>query len=236
MITNEFKVNYNVTGEKRKDLVKAISEITGAKAEYLKAPTFAYLIDYMKVSKDGVLSFDDRADTEEVEHLLEELERRGFHAAPPEKPDDPEPKAEEAEKEKPLVGVTVSYPRSKIDDKTLDNFIKLAAAKEKLIKKAFGVDELPIQVTEDKVILPWFQFDPDNLDCLAYAAFIEKMVDLARTLKRVNAREKPVENEKYAFRCFLLRLGMVGNEWKETRKVLLQNLSGSSAFKGGASK
>ena len=134
------------------------------------------------------------------------------------------------------MGVAVSYPRSKIDDKTLDNFIKLAAAKEKLIKEAFGVDELPIQVTEDKVILPWFQFDPDNPDCLAYAAFIEKMVDLARTLKRVNAREKPVENEKYAFRCFLLRLGMVGNEWKETRKVLLQNLSGSSAFKGGASK
>ena len=147
----------------------------------------------MKVSKDGVLSFDDRADTEEVEHLLEELERRGFHAAPPEKPDDPEPKAEEAEKDKPPVGVAVSYPRSKIDDKTLDNFIKLAAAKEKLIKKAFGVDELPIQVTEDKVILPWFQFDPDNPDCLAYAAFIEKMVDLARTLKRVNAREMKTE-------------------------------------------
>ena len=55
MITNEFKVNYNVTGDKRKGLVKAISEVTGAEAEYLKAPTFAYLIDYMKVSKDGVL-------------------------------------------------------------------------------------------------------------------------------------------------------------------------------------
>lgn len=236
MTTNEFRVNYNVTGKRRKDLVQAISEIIGAKAEYLKAPTFAYLIDYMKVSKDGVLSFDDRADTEEVEHLLEELERRGFHAAPPEKPDDPEPKIEEAEEEELPVGVAVSYPRNKIDDKTLDNFIKLAAAKEKLIKKAFGVDELPIQVTEDKVILPWFQFDPDNPDCLVYAAFIEKMVDLARSLKRVNAREKPVENEKYAFRCFLLRLGMVGNEWKETRKVLLRNLSGSSAFKGGAPK
>lgn len=233
MTTNEFRVNYNVTGKRRKDLVQAISEIIGAKAEYLKAPTFAYLIDYMKVSKDGVLSFDDRADTEEVEHLLEELEKRGFHAAPPEKPDDPEPKTEEEESP---VGVAVSYPRSKIDDKTLDNFIKLAAAKEKLIKKAFGVDELPIQVTEDKVTLPWFQFDTDNPDCLAYAAFIEKMVGLARSLKRVNAREKPVENEKYAFRCFLLRLGMVGNEWKETRKVLLQNLSGSSAFKGGAPK
>ena len=62
------------------------------------------------------------------------------------------------------------------------------------------------------------------------------MISLARSLKRVNAREKPVENEKYAFRCFLLRLGIVGKEWKDARKVLLKNLSGSSAFKGGAPK
>jgi hypothetical protein len=43
-----------------------------------------------------------------------------------------------------------------------------------------------------------------------------------------------VENEKYTFRCFLLRLGFIGEEYKETRKVLLKNLSGSSAFKSGA--
>ena len=33
MTTNEFRVNYNVTGKRRKDLVQAISEIIGAKAE-----------------------------------------------------------------------------------------------------------------------------------------------------------------------------------------------------------
>ncbi len=42
-------------------------------------------------------------------------------------------------------------------------------------------------------------------------------------------REEP--NEKYAFRCFLLRLGFIGPEYKAQRKVLLRNLNGSAAFK-----
>ena len=40
-----------------------------------------------------------------------------------------------------------------------------------------------------------------------------------------------MDNEKYAFRCFLLRLGFIGNEFKQSRKILLSNLDGSSAFK-----
>lgn len=39
--------------------------------------------------------------------------------------------------------------------------------------------------------------------------------------------------EKYAFRCFLLRLGMIGADYKAARKVLLRNLTGSSAFRHG---
>ena len=59
---------------------------------------------------------------------------------------------------------------------------------------------------------------------------------MSRNAKRVTATEKPVENEKYAFRCFLLRLGFIGDEYKTDRKVLLANLDGSSAFKAGAKK
>ena len=40
-----------------------------------------------------------------------------------------------------------------------------------------------------------------------------------------------VVNEKYAFRCFLLRLGFIGDEYKQDRKILLENLEGSAAFK-----
>lgn len=59
---------------------------------------------------------------------------------------------------------------------------------------------------------------------------------MARAQKRVTAKEKIVDNEKYAFRCFLLRLGMIGSAYKESRKILMQNLTGSSAFKSGHRK
>ena len=44
------------------------------------------------------------------------------------------------------------------------------------------------------------------------------------------------DNEKYAFRCFLLRLGMIGEEYKPVRRVLLRRLTGSSAFRHGKPK
>ena len=51
--------------------------------------------------------------------------------------------------------------------------------------------------------------------------------------QRIQAKERQVDNEKYAFRCFLLRLGFIGDDYKEDRRILLKNLEGSSAFKTG---
>ena len=65
------EIRYNVTGDRRKELVKVISGITGAKAVYKFMPTCNYEIDYFTVTKDGTLLFDDRADSEEVERALE---------------------------------------------------------------------------------------------------------------------------------------------------------------------
>jgi hypothetical protein len=45
---------------------------------------------------------------------------------------------------------------------------------------------------------------------------------LSKELKRTSSKETPVANEKYAFRCFLLRLGFIGSEYKASRKILLQ--------------
>lgn len=52
----------------------------------------------------------------------------------------------------------------------------------------------------------------------------------------VTLKDKPVDNEKYAFRCFLLRLGFIGEEYKEARKILLKNLTGNGAWKNGGDR
>lgn len=59
---------------------------------------------------------------------------------------------------------------------------------------------------------------------------------MTKNQQRVSRTEKEVDNEKYAFRCFLLRLGFIGAEYKTERKILLSKLTGSSAFKSGNPK
>ncbi len=63
-------------------------------------------------------------------------------------------------------------------------------------------------------------------------SFAPEALDNLRNL--VTAKEKITNNDKYAFRCFLLRLWFIGAEFKDERKILLRNLSGNSAFKSGA--
>ena len=132
--------------------------------------------------------------------------------------------------------VCISMPKSLFTDSNLENLKALIAAKGGLIKKALGVDDLPLEITDTKVSFPWFPATPIPDEMNAYDTFICKLCEMARNQKRINATEKPTDNEKYAFRCFLLRLGFIGAEYKTARKILLKNLSGSSAFRNGGAQ
>ena len=216
------KIDFHVSGTERKNLVNAISSITGENAVYQFMPTCAYEIGSFTVTKDGALEFDDRIDSEEVETLLNQLAQQGFTAA----------ETNMAEPEEPM-GLTIAVPLDKVN---CGNLTRLLEAKGGLIRKALGLAELPIEISEDKVSFPWFSTLPEPEECEAYSHFICALCEMSVTQKRVNAAEKEVDNEKYAFRCFLLRLGFIGNEYKTQRKILLRNLTGSSAFKSGSRK
>ncbi|MFR1270056.1 MAG: virulence protein [[Eubacterium] siraeum] len=228
-------IYYNV--QDRIPLVKAISEFTGADAVYMRTPTYAYQIDYFTVTREGNLEFDDRADSEEIEGLLEFLAERGFIAevADTSATEQPETASEEvsatavsAEHSEP-VGLTVEVP---LESTAVENLTKLLKAKGRLIRKALAVDKLPIEVTDSTVKFPWFA-ECSTDECKAYTHFISALCELAANAKRVTAKEKETDNDKYAFRCFLLRLGFIGSEYKAERKILLRNLTGSSAFRNG---
>lgn len=131
------------------------------------------------------------------------------------------------------MGLTVAIPLEKVG---VGNLTNLLDAKRYLIKKALGVEDIRIEIDEEKVSFPWFLELPDADTSRAYQNFIAALCKMSKEQKRINATEKPVDNEKYAFRCFLLRLGFIGAEYKADRKILLKNLDGSSAFKSGAKK
>lgn len=134
------------------------------------------------------------------------------------------------------ISPTLVFPREQFSDDQLDNLKKLIRAKASLLKESIGVSELPIIVTDDTVSFPWFHSELDADSCAAYTALITAICQMAKKAKRITAKEREVENIKYAFRCFLLRLGFIGDEYKQSRKILMKNLTGSSAFKSGAKK
>ena len=221
------EIKYEITGKARKDLAKAAGEIIGITPAYQGAPTFAYKIgDWYTITKDGNLDVSDCADTEETERLLEELYRRGFEAADT-AGDEPVPCDEPEEK---IENFVVEMPRDGFTDTALENLHKLVESKAGLIKRALDTDSLPIEISDDRIAFPWFSgLHPDEVK--AYTHFVSALCEMAKTQKRITAKERQTDNDKYAFRCFLLRLGFIGSEYKAERKILLRNLAGSSSFK-----
>lgn len=302
--------NYNVSGERRKELVKKVAEFTGEKEKYLGIPTYSYQTGPFNIGKNGELSWEPEAE-EKATKLVFWLKIAGFTAedeeqaeagqdnetagmeqaeeaadiqpeettaeAPAESVADPadasvEPDvkgvpdngtdaetavsdsipAENGEgagtedgADDPVEGLhadapaepdtlSVSIPDD-LTDSQRENLIKAVRSKETLLKHAFKTDSVEIHMEDGKLIFPWFTAsDGDHTD--AYILFLTKLIKFAKEAKRVTGADHPVANEKYAMRTWLLRLDMIGPEYKGCRKVLLENLTGSSAFRDGHKK
>lgn len=221
--------HFNVSGDTKKKLVKLISSHLGIESKYLGVPSCAYSIGTYTVNKDGSLSWDE--DDERTAGLLEAIKAEGFTTTEDEEVEEEEVLVEEENEEEAEANrLCISFPKSMYDERTLENLKNMVEGKGSLMKKAFRADSLEIVVDDEKVSFPWFELiDSDHFN--AYTQFITAITKMAREQKRILAKEREVENEKYAFRCFLLRLGFIGDDYKLTRKILLENLEGSAAFK-----
>ncbi|MBR0089940.1 MAG: virulence protein [Clostridia bacterium] len=209
-------IKYKATGKERKKLAQAIAEHLDRELEYKGAPTFAYQIDYFTVDREGSLIFDDRADSEEIENLLEYLNEQGFELADAIEDD---------------INLEIAVEIDADDTETYDKTQDIITSKQTLLKHAFDIERPNIERVEGGINFPWFKADCTPEENLAYRQFVAALVKMAKNAKRVVAKEREVDNEKYAFRCFLLRLGFIGDEYKTSRKILLRNFAGSSSYK-----
>lgn len=215
------EIDFKVKGEKRKKLAYAIAELLEMPVKYTRTPKFDYLIGSCILDKNGVFHTSEDLSESELELVLE----RFYKGEPIQSSGQQENEPEEADV------LNISVPRSMFTDDKLENLQKLIEGKHTLFKHAFLTEQLEAVITENQVSFPWFPLasEPDAVN--AYTEFISKLCELAIKLKRVSLTDKEVENEKYAFRCFLLRLGFIGDDSKTARRILLQNLSGNSAFR-----
>lgn len=221
-------LHFNVKGESRKAMVTAIEKEIGGKARYLGVPSCAYEIGNYTVGRNGELEFGDFDDIDEVAPIVDAcVMATGITPAEWEE----NKYAEETEVEGAME-LTVTIPFTKVN---VGNLTSLLEAKGSLIKDALGITDLQFEMNEDSVSFPWFsKVEPE--DAMTYTKFITAICEMTMKQKRITAKPKKNENEKYAFRCFLLRLGFIGDEYKADRKLLLSKLNGSSAFKSGAKK
>lgn len=131
-------IEFHLTGENRKALVKAISEILEISAEYQYMPTCAYKIgECYTVTKEGDLEISDSADGKEIEMLISELASRGYEI----------PSANK---------LTVQMPADFFTEHTLNNLYQICKNKAVLFQAAFKTDSLDIIQSDDKVEFPWF--------------------------------------------------------------------------------
>lgn len=293
------KLSYNVTGQKRKELVGIVSEALNAPVKYLGAPTFAYKIDSYRIDRDGMLtgpdnrdledalfqqgfetaereydvpdtyesglggidatpSFEDLDMTEEEELGLGKKRREDSHGengmsaddfpdidqrhpgqyADPNTPYNPTMLKQADEwYQGELDRMAIEVPLTGFTPEKIDNLIKLINAKAPLLKAALGVVELPIRQSDadgGKLRFPWFIGMIDSDTANAYTLLIEKLCAAAKNKTRITAREREVDNPKYAMRCWLLSLGFIGDDYRQARKILLQSLHGNGAYKSTA--
>ena len=98
-------ITINAQGSERKRLVQCISQWLGCEPNYLGAPSFAYQVDSFTIKKSGRLTFDDAADSEVIERLLQHIYDEGFNIDQSNIQDEEEP-----------AQICISLPRSRFTD------------------------------------------------------------------------------------------------------------------------
>ena len=258
------KINYNVTGSDRKQLVSIITRETGVKATYKGMPSMAYCIDGITVEKDGTMVWDESTDAATIQKIIEALAAAGFEGTG----DQPQPAEAPAPQEAEPVELTVSMPLTRHTGASLRNLINLVYTRASLLNKALGTsfrvepgltdalqDDACILTVESLLgavaayedehgkALDGITITPEEISFTslpetteperlrAFTELVAMMNKQAIEQKRVQAKAVNEENEKYALRIWLTRLGMNGPEFKTTRKILMENLTGHSAFR-----
>ena len=220
------RIQFDLTGSSRKALVTKIGQELGLAHQYLGTPTYAYAIGPYVLSREGVLEGPDNEDLKEQLSAFVEINGETCSSEALNTSD-----GKQNETVVSYNGLCIELPLDDLDNEGIARLRKIIDSKATLIKKAIGAVTVDFELTDTTLRFPWFNQALDHETLEAVLSLITALCHHAKEVKYVTAREKPVENEKFAFRVFLIRLGFVGDNYKRVRKILLRNLTGNAAFK-----
>ena len=207
MAGTKIRFSLKVTGQERKSIAAVIGEAVGDSSRYTGVPACVYQIGGWTLDKESVLHSPELEENEfpVVRSVLSASQAAGLQTEG---------------------FLTVTIPD--MEEQAAENLGNILKSKQQLLKKALRSES---EILLDRNTLSCFRAALDVDTVLAYLFLMAKLCDLAKTLRYASPVERTVENQRYAFRCFLLRLGFIGKNYKTERKILLAPLEGNTAFK-----
>ena len=253
-------MNMKLATENRKAAAQRLAEITGEESRYTKMPRCAYEIGPYAIEKDGSVTVAEGTDLQPLMTLVEEglIESFGTPATEPaEEAQAEEPVSLTVEVPmKNHTGATLRnliyliYTRAGLINKALGTGFRVdealvealkdeacALTKEALLQ-AIGDFETEhgkaidgLAITPEGITFSTLPETGDAETLQTFTVLCGMMNKQAMDQKRIQAKAVNEENEKYALRIWLTRLGMNGPEFKDARRVLMANLGGNCAFR-----
>ena len=120
-------------------------------------------------------------------------------------------------------------------EKYQTNLENLYESKGELFQKALDIPFSQVADTsqgkENGVIsFPYFKSTLNKKELLSDIQFAQIVSSFVENNRTVSQKKSENQNDKFMMRTWLVRAGMVGEEYKFARKILTQNLEGNSAW------
>lgn len=232
--------SFQARGTERKAVARIIAEAINAEAGYAGPPSFAYVVDDISIDRNGLVTIPFGERVEDVLQALKEkdiaVEGDGIITIPADQ--------HTGVSLRNLVNIIFGKerllqialgrrePLVPLPLVELVNSVRLEEA-EDFAEVIGGQDTggLSFDFERNTISFGFFNASLEVDIIKAYAVLCTALDALAKKQKYTSFLQKDTDNPKYAFRCFLLRLGFIGHELKVERKILMANLEGNSAFR-----
>ncbi|MBQ3456632.1 MAG: hypothetical protein IJG36_09355 [Synergistaceae bacterium] len=122
----------------------------------------------------------------------------------------------------------------RVSDKLVEELKEYGTTAEEVLRiiRSAGEEWLNgLKFEEDKVVFTGFPATEDAVKTHAYILLAAAINRSSLEQKHIQAKKVDESNEKFAFRVWLVRLGLNGAETKAERKTFYANLTGHTAFR-----
>ena len=102
-----------------------------------------------------------------------------------------------------------------------------------MFQKALDIPFSQVADTDQEkgiISFPYFKSTLNKKELLSDIQFAQIVSSFAENNRTVSQKKSENQNDKFMMRTWLVRAGMVGEEYKFARKMLTKNLEGNSAW------